>query len=335
MPSISVIIPCYNRETLVGETISNMLQQTLPALEIIVVDDGSTDNSADVIRSFGGKVKLIQQTNQGPGSARNAGFKASSGEYIQFMDSDDLASLNKFEVQVNALEKTGADFAYCSWVRSIIENKTVQFTDSVLQSKAVPNTRPMLEWFLTGWSLVFQNCLFRRSILEKAGTYRTDLMPSEDSEYFVRILLAGAKPVFTPECLVFYREHNHGKITASGTSVKQRINDWTHYLEITGNNLSERLDKFSPYTKLLLAANVAAHLEYCKKHQLPGLPKGHPYLSLISPVSKPVYAFLGIYRRIQRRLKRTADTHPAFNSGPVSDKHKKHVENMQYRVIGS
>src|SRR5579859_1319636 len=104
-PKVSVIVPNYNRETLVGETISNLLAQTLPPFQIIVVDDGSTDKSVDVIRSFGGTVKLIQQPNQGPGAARNAGLKIAAGDFVQFQDSDDLLSLNKIETQAKLLEQ--------------------------------------------------------------------------------------------------------------------------------------------------------------------------------------------------------------------------------------
>src|SRR5205809_4977851 len=98
-PRISVVIPNFNREMLVGETIANVLAQSLPPYEVIVVDDGSTDKSVEVIRSFGTKVKLVQQPNQGTGTARNAGLKIATGEFVQFQDSDDLYSHNKLEAQ--------------------------------------------------------------------------------------------------------------------------------------------------------------------------------------------------------------------------------------------
>jgi glycosyltransferase involved in cell wall biosynthesis len=200
MSTVSVIIPCYNRASLVGETIENMLTQSLKPYEVIVVDDGSTDDSAAVIESFGAAVRLVRQSNQGPGTARNAGLKIATGEFIQFMDSDDLASNNKLEVQVKALESGDADFAYGPWIRCHIGNKQIAFTDQVLQALPVPFSRPMLEWFISGWSLVFQNCLFRRSLLDKAGVYRTDLMPSEDSEYFIRIALGAAVQQHIKQC---------------------------------------------------------------------------------------------------------------------------------------
>lgn len=148
---ISVIIPNYNRVDLIGTTIENMLSQSVSPYEIIVVDDGSTDCSVEVIRSFGKKVRLIEQSNQGPGAARNRGLEVASGEYIQFMDSDDLASLNKLEVQLAALKESQADFAYCPWIRSNIDGNRIQFSGPVMQGDALPNWKSMLEWQLGSW----------------------------------------------------------------------------------------------------------------------------------------------------------------------------------------
>jgi glycosyltransferase involved in cell wall biosynthesis len=335
MANVSVVIPTYNRASLVGETIQNMLNQSLRPEEIIVVDDGSTDNSREVISSFGGIVRLISQPNLGPGAARNAGLKVATGEFIQFMDSDDLASHNKLHVQLKALEATGADFAYGPWGRCIIENRTIKFTERILQAEPVPSGKPMLEWFLSGWSLVFQNCLFRRSILEKAGFYRTDLMPSEDSEYFIRILLAGARHVHTPECLVFYREHSQHKITATGTSSIHRAKDWSNFLEITGNLVQHNLRNIKPATRIALAASVQQHLEYCASNNLPALPANHPYRKMISDNFKPVIKAWTLYTRLRRRLSGSPDSHPAFRSHAVGACHQKLVTAIDYHVVGN
>ncbi len=88
MSAVSVIIPNYNRAAIIGETIENMLSQTLTPHEIIIVDDGSNDNSLEVLKKFGNKIQLITQSNKGPGAARNAGLAVATGTYIQFMDSD-------------------------------------------------------------------------------------------------------------------------------------------------------------------------------------------------------------------------------------------------------
>ena len=132
MKTISVIIPAYNRANLIGETLRSLLNQTVLAKEIIVVDDGSTDPTVEVVESefsvfrqrFSGNpelniptLKIIRQSNAGPGAARNRGFAESTGEFIHFFDSDDIAAPNKHEVQLKALLETGADIAYGPWVK--------------------------------------------------------------------------------------------------------------------------------------------------------------------------------------------------------------------------
>ena len=302
MAKISVIIPNYNRATLVGETIENMLRQSLPPSEVIVVDDGSTDDSLKVIRAFGDRVKLVAQANQGPGAARNHGMQLASGDLIQFMDSDDLASLNKLEIQFNALKQSGADFAYCPWVRTEFSDGCLRFAGPVMQGSAVPGWKSMLEWQMGSWCLIFQNCLFRRTILDRVGKYRTDLMPSEDSEYLVRILLAGAKPVFTKECLVFYRAHGSNQITSSGTNAKHRALDWTRYFEVVGEETESLLASFHPTTRMEVGLIIRRHNRYCENNSWPKLDPGSPLCRLTDSIPPWRLALADCAERVFRRL---------------------------------
>lgn len=310
MSRISVIIPNFNRSSLVGATIENILLQSLPPDEVIVVDDGSTDNSCEVIRSFGKRVRLIEQANQGPGAARNAGFVVSTGEFIQFMDSDDLASRNKLAVQHSALQSTGLDFAYCPWVRTRISGGEMEFEGPVMQGQPIPAWKPMLEWQLGPWCLVFQSCLFRRSILVKAGGFRIDLMPTEDSEYLVRILMAGARPTFTRECLLFYREHNLAQITSSGTTDRRRADDLTRYLEIIGDDVVASLESFHRSTRLEIALTVFRHNRYCQQRGWPSLKSTSPFSRLTS--SFPRFWLVGAdyCERLTRKLLRIPNRTP-------------------------
>ncbi len=265
MPRISVIIPNFNREALVGETISNVLVQTLPPHEIIVVDDGSTDNSVEIIRSFGSKIKLIQQTNQGPGAARNAGLRLASGDFIQFQDSDDLFSRNKLETQAELLEQTGADIAFSPWVKLKTERCKASLENHVLQQRMPPAKLSLPCWWLRGWSTVFQSLLFRRSFLKRVGFYRTDLMLGEDGELFFRALTSSPRVAFSAQPLTLYRVHSVNKITQDeGTSKARRIIDWARCLKF----MMERWDscglKPDAMTRLIFLAGARKHLRYLR-----------------------------------------------------------------------
>jgi glycosyltransferase involved in cell wall biosynthesis len=228
---VSVVIPNFNRSGVVNETVRNVLSQSLPPFEVIIIDDGSTDDSvASLHLEFGDRIQLIEQPNQGPGAARNAGLKVATGEFVWLMDSDDLATLNKLEVQVAALRQNNADVVYGPWARVYFEGQTIRLDGRVLQQRALPANRDVLTWFMTDWSLVFQQCLFRNSILKQAGFYRTDMWTCDDSEYFVRILSNGAKVVFEDASLTLYRSNDHGKVTGSGFQSTRRMVDWAKCL---------------------------------------------------------------------------------------------------------
>jgi glycosyltransferase involved in cell wall biosynthesis/GT2 family glycosyltransferase len=110
-PTVSVVIPTYNRARWLPETVASVLAQTAPPLEIIIVDDGSTDDTLEVCSGFPGPVRCIRQDNRGVGAARNRGAAEARGQWIAFLDSDDLWTPDKLEVQLAALHETGADWS--------------------------------------------------------------------------------------------------------------------------------------------------------------------------------------------------------------------------------
>lgn len=275
--SLSAIIPAYNRADLIGQTLQSLLNQTLPAGEIIVVDDGSTDSTAEAAESEfhrwksesrvletargeaegnagrreGGKFpefKVIRQENAGPGAARNRGFADSKGEFIHFFDSDDIAAPNKHEVQVGALQESGADIAYGPWVKGYIKEhgawsmeqgaqsgehpeKRFSFEPEgyVLQQRGLPKGG-LIKELLTRWSVVPHACMFRRSIVEKVGGFPKELFGTEDQMMFLRCLLAGARVVHTPETIEFYRLGDASKITATGAAQQRHAKEWAKFL---------------------------------------------------------------------------------------------------------
>lgn len=116
-PSVSIIIPLYNAESLIADTITSALNQTWPHKEIIVVNDGSTDDSLAVARSIDApELLVLTQENQGACAARNRAFKHATGDYIQYLDADDLMAPNKIETQVRRLEaESPRTVAYTRW----------------------------------------------------------------------------------------------------------------------------------------------------------------------------------------------------------------------------
>lgn len=240
MSSISVIIPSYNRAELIGETLDSILGQSCPADEIIIVDDGSSDRTGDVVLQVlkkweiqAGKlkpeIKIIRQNNKGPASARNLGFAASTGEYIHFFDSDDIALPNKQEVQMELLQKSGADIAYGPWIKGRFLKNNFIPENHVLQQRGLPRG-DLIRALLTNWSIVSHACLFRRSIVEKSGGFPEHLFVGEDQLMFLNCLLAGAKIVHSPGTLELYRIGDVGKITAPGGDLKRYALHWAWFL---------------------------------------------------------------------------------------------------------
>jgi hypothetical protein len=203
--------------------------------------------------------KVIRQENAGPGAARNRGFAESTGEFIHFFDSDDIAAPNKHEVQLKALLKTGADIAYGPWVKGRFEPVKAQTVacgelsvasfypentrnpqpatrypgfhpeGPVLQARGLPEG-DLVRALLTNWSVVPHACLFRRSILEMVGGFPEDLFGTEDQLMFLRCLLAGAKVVHSPGTMEFYRVGDPSKITATGVAQKRHAKEWAKFL---------------------------------------------------------------------------------------------------------
>jgi len=242
MSRLSIIIPAYNRAHLIGDTLRTLFNQTLPADEIIVVDDGSTDDTSNAAHAAfeewkGGNVKgtkvpefrVIRQENAGPAKARNTGFAASNGEFIHFFDSDDLAAPNKHEVQLKALQESGADIAYGPWVKTIIDDGQFTPENHVLQQRGLPSG-DLIVALLTNWTVVPHACLFRRSIVDKVGGFPEHLFGTEDQMMFLNCLLAGARVVHSPGTFELYRIGDPGKITAVGVGEKRHVANWSKFL---------------------------------------------------------------------------------------------------------
>ncbi len=195
MPSLSVIIPVYNRAGLIGSVIEALLNQQTPPLEIIIVDDGSTDNTGDVVRSY--PVKYIRQENRGPASARNRGFKESKGEVVAFIDSDCIARPDWLEKVLSGFDSPE--------VGAVAGSYDIANPESLL-SRLI---HAEIKWRHSRFGRYIRafgsyNVAIRRDVFERLGgfdeTYRT--ASGEDNDLSYRILKAGYKIRFVPQALV-------------------------------------------------------------------------------------------------------------------------------------
>jgi len=241
--SISVIIPVHNRRELVRETISCLLRQTRPAEQIIVVDDASTDGTAEAVERFGSDVILVRLPNNvGPGGARNAGLARATGDFIQFFDSDDLASRDLFEAKFLAVAGQRADIAYGPWLPVWIESCACRHDGFVRQCAPVP--RDPISAFLRGWVLFLPNCLIRRDLINGVGGYPTELRTGEDMLLLFRLLKRGARLAHTRRSLFLVRQHPESQISTTPSEFVRRAAD---ELSLTSAVLSE-LERGAPVT---------------------------------------------------------------------------------------
>lgn len=218
--SISVIIPVKDRADLIGITLRSILAQTLLPHEIIVVDDHSSDDLDSALQPFGSAVTRIASEGTGPGAARNTGLRAATGSFIQFFDSDDLMSTNKFEVQAALLKSEQADFVYGPYCKAEWVHHTWERRDAIMQYYPVPSI-PLADAVLQGWCLT-QTVLFNVDFLRKAGPWKEGMRSHEDWEFGYRMAKHAKKFVHEDQTFVIYRQHQ-AQATQQGTALEEKI----------------------------------------------------------------------------------------------------------------
>lgn len=212
-PLVSVIIPTYNRARLLPEAIASVLGQTYPRIEPIIVDDGSTDETPEVLRQYGDRIRIVRQGNAGPAIARNRGIAVATGEIIAFLDSDDQWMPTKLERQVASLEATGPEVVCC------LCNCSVRFANGKAGSTfdiadTMPD-RPTGIWLnpaeilLNRFVMFNQAVAIRREVLERVGYFDESLRFGEDYELPFRLALEGPWTIIRDE-LVIYHEASPG-----------------------------------------------------------------------------------------------------------------------------
>jgi len=217
-PLVSVIIPTFNRASVIGRAVENALHQTYRNVEVIVVDDGSTDDTEAQLQAFGDRVTFIRQENRGPSAARNRGIRQAKGEIVAFLDSDDLWLPNKLERQVALMERVGERVPCC------LCNATLRHEGGEERSFSVSLLHSTYEegvWLNPAEVLASRFVFFnqavavRRWALTKAGGFDESLRHLEDWDLALRLAVLGPW-AFIQEPLAIWNPNGSGSLVIEG-----------------------------------------------------------------------------------------------------------------------
>jgi len=243
---VSVIIPCYNAEKWLPEAIESCLNQTYSPIEIIVIDDGSTDSCLNIIKSYSNQIIWESGVNRGGNYARNRGFALSRGEYIQFLDADDYILPEKISRQVDFLETTGANIVYGDW-RHQTHLKNGKVCLGKIQVSGVQ--RDILESLLGNWWVSPACLLFTRKAVENSPGWDEELKAGQDRDFLISLALQNFQFAYQSGCYSLYRRY--GNVTVS-TSSKTRYLESHYYLFSKAEyNLLRKGNFFKEYRKAL------------------------------------------------------------------------------------
>src|SRR5438876_10711924 len=214
-PLVSILIPAHNAGEWLADTLRSALAQTWERKEIVVVDDGSADETLAIARRFeSDSVRVFTQQNHGAAAARNQAFLLSQGDYIQWLDADDLLAPDKIERQLAALREFDNRRILLSsaWAYFNYRTQRARFVPTSLWQDLSP-----VEWLLRkmGENLHMQTAtwLTSREVAEAAGPFDTRLHFDDDGEYFCRVLLESEGTRFVPESRVFYRVTSTNRVS--------------------------------------------------------------------------------------------------------------------------
>lgn len=212
---VSAIIPTYNRADLICEAVDSVLGQTYPHVEVIVVDDGSTDNTMETLARYGNKIRVIRQTNAGPSAARNRGIKAANGEIVAFLDSDDLWLPTKLQRQANILMRADKSVPCC------LCNATMRYTNGdEKRSFALALLNPqyaeglwlnVAQMLSTRFIFFNQAVAIRREAIDKVGLFDESLLLLEDYDMALRMAFAGPW-AYINDPLIIWRSGTHNSL---------------------------------------------------------------------------------------------------------------------------
>lgn len=250
MPLVSILIPCYNAAPWLAITLESAFAQTWPECEIVLVDDGSTDDSLAIARRFEPRgLRIFTQSNRGQSSACNHALRHARGDYIKFFDADDLLSPDAVALQVGALRDRPHCLAYGEWARFHSDPAEADFTPRPGWRDGSP-----VDWLVELWAdaqpmMQCAQFLIPRDLLDRAGGWDERLSLINDFELFTRLAVASRGIVFTPGARLYYRSGLAGSLSRSRSAPAWR----SAYLSLTQGTRHVLAAEDSPRTRRVAA----------------------------------------------------------------------------------
>jgi glycosyltransferase involved in cell wall biosynthesis len=264
---ISIIVPCYNQAKFLPETLDSLLAQTYNYWECIIVNDGSPDNTHEIAESYcrkDARFRYFYKENGGLSSARNAGIYIAKGEFIQFLDSDDLISIDKLKIQYDFLRfNVKVGITYCT-AKYFQDGQWGSYYDGIDKRKRFSFLRSMTPTLV---NLLDHNCmavsspLIRRDIINRIGVFDEELRSFEDWDYWLRCIKSGViiKSTQLSRCTTFIRIH--------GTSMSWNTEKmFKSYIQMIIKHPLDSFDKFCEsssfreYYRLTIVKNICFHI---------------------------------------------------------------------------
>lgn len=289
-PLVSIIIPTYNRAHLIGETLDSVLAQTYTHWECIVVDDGSTDGTDEVLARYVEKDSRFQYHHRpkdrlkGANACRNYGFELSTGEYIQWLDSDDLISHGKLNEQVDILKKKKKGIVICEWFFLEDYSKEVRHVNINWLNKSELSIKLFLKILSKSYGYMPPHTyLMSSELVSKAGKWNENLIINQDGEFFIRVFIKVKRVFYIESAKIFYRQGNLNKTSRYSSKEKAMaaIDSWKIIL---GN--------LSPYKRYLFKDFLFVNLYHLKINILNSYPE----------LASPNYFFFRNYRNKIKRI---------------------------------
>ncbi len=238
-PRVSVLIPCFNAEQWIGDTIESVYRQTWDDVEIVIVNDGSTDNSlAEINRQKSPRMTVLDQANSGQHAAFNRALSECSGTFIQYLDADDALEQDKIRNQMLRLESRPDCIAASAW-RVISSSASVDFVNPAPIQAGPSGERTPVDWLVENWweggGMMYPAMwLIPRGILQQVGPWRDDVTLMNDTEFYGRVVVAARAVLLCPDALSYYRK---GHSSLSGVKTERAWRSYFHVMELSVDRL--------------------------------------------------------------------------------------------------